>query len=67
MVMNGQIFFSWYWISSYKKCADFAMVIGNPAKIVSWVNETGDKLTFDKNKISECGGFKFHNGIVARI
>ena len=50
-----------------KNVPDFAMVIGNPAKIVSWVNETGDKLTFDKNKISECGGFKFHNGIVARI
>ena len=49
-----------------KNVPDFALVVGNPAKVVNWINERGEKLSFNKNFISKCGGFRFHDGIVER-
>ena len=40
-----------------KNVPDFALVIGNPGKIVGWVDKKGTKIKF-KNNISICG--KFH-------
>ena len=50
-----------------KNVPDFAMVIGNPARIVKWIDERGNELVFNKKLISKCGDFKFKNGIVVRI
>ncbi len=50
-----------------KDVPDFAMVAGNPAKILSWVDKKGSKLIFDKNFLSNCGDFKIKNNLVFEI
>ena len=37
-----------------KDIPDFALVVGNPARIVGWVSEAGKKLTFDKDGMAYC-------------
>lgn len=37
-----------------KDVPDFALVVGNPAKIVAWVSEGGKKMDFDKQDIVRC-------------
>ncbi len=45
-----------------KDVPDFAMIIGNPGKIVAWVDKKGSKLAFNDEGKSICGGFKIsHN------
>lgn len=50
---------------------DFAMVVGNPARIKGWFSEAGKKLEFDKNGIAFCEKsqkkYKYKNGIVSEI
>ena len=47
-----------------KNVPDFALVIGNPGKIVGWVNREGKKLVFGKNGISSCRNYFIENNIV---
>ena len=51
-----------------KDVPDFALVIGNPARVVGWVSEAGKKLVFDKEGNAYCEKSKktYHmeNGIV---
>ena len=49
-----------------KDIPDYAMVFGNPAKVVSWVNEKGDKLLFDSKNKSLCGQFELRNNILVK-
>ena len=44
-----------------KNVPDFGLIVGNPGKLVAWVNEKGDKIKFYKNGHSECKRF-FFNG-----
>lgn len=37
-----------------KDIPDFALVVGNPARIVGWVSEAGKKLKFDENGFAHC-------------
>ena len=37
-----------------KDVPDFALVVGNPAKIVGWFSEAGKKLKFDENGFAYC-------------
>ncbi|MCR4417172.1 MAG: N-acetyltransferase [Ignavibacteria bacterium] len=37
-----------------KDIPDYALVVGNPAKIVGWVSEAGVKLKFDENGYAFC-------------
>jgi UDP-2-acetamido-3-amino-2,3-dideoxy-glucuronate N-acetyltransferase len=37
-----------------KDIPDFALVVGNPARIVGWMSEAGKKLNFDKHGIAYC-------------
>lgn len=37
-----------------KDIPDFALVVGNPGRIVGWVSEAGKKLVFDKNGQAVC-------------
>lgn len=37
-----------------KDVPDFALVVGNPARIVGWVSEAGKKLKFDKDGYAVC-------------
>ncbi len=46
---------------------DFALVIGNPARIVGWVNKKGHKLVFDKQGLSSCKNFSLKNDLLLEI
>ena len=37
-----------------KDIPDYALVVGNPAKIVGWISEAGKKLNFDNQGIAFC-------------
>ena len=50
-----------------KNVPDFALVFGNPAKVVGWVNEKGHKLIFDKYGKSKCNRFSINNNLVSKI
>jgi UDP-2-acetamido-3-amino-2,3-dideoxy-glucuronate N-acetyltransferase len=51
-----------------KDVPDFALVVGNPARIVGWMSEAGQKLVFDKAGVAFCEKFgkryKLENGVV---
>lgn len=54
-----------------KDVPDFALVIGNPARIVGWVSEAGKKLEFDRDGFAFCEKskkkYKFENGRVTEV
>lgn len=54
-----------------KDVPDYALVVGNPAKIVGWVSEAAKKLVFDEKGIAFCEKsgkhYKFQNGRVFEI
>jgi UDP-2-acetamido-3-amino-2,3-dideoxy-glucuronate N-acetyltransferase len=54
-----------------KDVPDFALVVGNPAKIVGWFSEAGEKLVFDENNIAVCSRtgkkYKLSNNKVEEI
>lgn len=54
-----------------KDVPDFALVVGNPARIVGWVSEAGKKLNFDKNGFAYCEiskkSYSLKNGIVIEV
>lgn len=37
-----------------KDIPDYALVVGNPGKIIGWVSEAGKRLKFDENGITFC-------------
>jgi len=51
-----------------KDVPDFALVVGNPARIIGWFSEAGTKLIFDKDNFAFCEKskkkYKYENGIV---
>ncbi len=54
-----------------KEIADYALVVGNPAKQLGWVSEYGHRLLFDKNNIAVCPEtkqeYKLNDNKVKRI
>lgn len=54
-----------------KDVPDFAMVVGNPARIKGWFSEAGKKLEFDENGFAYCEKsrkkYKLENGLVKEI
>mgnify|MGYP001280084602 CR=1 FL=1 len=40
-----------------KDVPDHALIVGNPGRIVGWVNEKGEKLNFDNQGLSACRKF----------
>jgi len=50
-----------------KDVPNFALVRGNPGKVVGWVDEKGKKLHFDKNGKSNCNKFFKNNGRVIKL
>jgi UDP-2-acetamido-3-amino-2,3-dideoxy-glucuronate N-acetyltransferase len=38
-----------------KDVPDFALVVGNPGRIIGWMSEGGERLVFDSNGIATCG------------
>ncbi len=51
-----------------KDVPDFALVVGNPAKVKGWYSEAGKKLIFDDNGFAFCEKsgkkYKLENGLV---
>ncbi len=54
-----------------KDVPDYALVIGNPAKIIGWVSEAGKKLNFDNDGLAYCKKsnkkYKLSNGKVQEL
>tara|TARA_B100001769_G_C21978749_1_gene526297 strand:+ start:296 stop:862 length:567 start_codon:yes stop_codon:yes gene_type:complete len=50
-----------------KNIPDYALIIGNPGKLIGWVNKKGGKLEFKGDGISLCGEFKLTDNIVTKI
>jgi UDP-2-acetamido-3-amino-2,3-dideoxy-glucuronate N-acetyltransferase len=48
-----------------KDVPDFALILGNPGKIVGWVDKKGSPLEYDNNGLSQCGQFQFDGKIVS--
>lgn len=54
-----------------KNIPDYALVIGNPGRVVGWVSEAGKKLNFDKDGFAFCEKsskkYKLENGVVTEV
>lgn len=54
-----------------KDVADYALVVGNPAKQIGWVGEYGHRLVFDDQGLAVCGEskqeYRLDNKKVSRI
>ncbi len=54
-----------------KDVPDFALVVGNPARVVGWFSEAGNKLHFDKDGFAYCEKskkkYKFENNLVSEV
>ncbi|MBS3945096.1 MAG: N-acetyltransferase [Melioribacter sp.] len=54
-----------------KNVPDYALVVGNPAKIIGWMSEAGKRLQFDKEGIAFCSKsnkkYKIENNIVIDV
>jgi len=50
-----------------KDVPDYALLIGNPGKIIGWVNEKADRIKFDQFGDSFCRLFKIIDGICKKI
>jgi UDP-2-acetamido-3-amino-2,3-dideoxy-glucuronate N-acetyltransferase len=54
-----------------KDVPDFALVVGNPARIKGWYSEAGKKLDFDENGFAFCEKsgkkYKFENNLVKEV
>ncbi|HEY5123146.1 MAG TPA: N-acetyltransferase [Ignavibacteria bacterium] len=54
-----------------KDVPDFALVVGNPAKIIGWYSEGGVRLKFDKDNVAVCSKsnkkYKLENNKVVEL
>ena len=54
-----------------KDIPDFALVVGNPARIVGWMSEAGVKLSFGPDGIAHCSKsgkkYKMEKGIAVEV
>tara|TARA_Y100001958_G_C20986470_1_gene375640 strand:+ start:38 stop:619 length:582 start_codon:yes stop_codon:yes gene_type:complete len=50
-----------------KDVPDFALIVGNPGKIIGWVDKKGDQLDFKSNGKSICENFHFDGSTVSFV
>ena len=50
-----------------KSVPNHALIIGNPGRIIGWVDKKGEKIQFDNNGISNCKSFKVIDGLLEKI
>lgn len=54
-----------------KDIPDYALVIGNPGRIIGWVSEAGKRLHFDKDNLAfcekSCKKYKLENNLVIEV
>lgn len=41
-----------------KDVPDFGLVVGNPGKVIGWVNKQGSRIVFNNKGFSKCGKYK---------
>ena len=46
---------------------DFALIVGNPGRIIGWVDKKGDRLDFRSNGKSICKNFYFNGSTVSSL
>ena len=44
-----------------KDVPPFALVVGNPGKIIGWVDKLGNRLSFNKDGLSKCKKYQLNN------
>ena len=50
-----------------KDVPDYALYVGNPGKIVGWVDKKGDRLEFSESGLSLCKSYNLKNNKVELI
>jgi UDP-2-acetamido-3-amino-2,3-dideoxy-glucuronate N-acetyltransferase len=54
-----------------KNVPDFALVVGNPGRIIGWMSEAGNKLVFGEDGIAKCEKsgkkYKMENGVAKEL
>lgn len=50
-----------------KDIPDYALVVGNPGKVIGWVNKEGQLLKFDKNKFSICKKYRIEKNTLIEL
>ena len=50
-----------------KDVPDFSLFLGNPGKVVGFVNKKGDRLKFDDKGVSLCKRYKIIHNVVSEI
>ena len=50
-----------------KDVPPFALIVGNPGRIVSWVNKKGHRLNFDNNGLSDCKKYVLSNNSIRLV
>lgn len=54
-----------------KDVPDYALVVGNPARIIGWFSEGGEKLKFGENGLATCSRtqikYRLENGLVKEV
>tara|TARA_Y100001970_G_C14162673_1_gene819462 strand:+ start:178 stop:753 length:576 start_codon:yes stop_codon:yes gene_type:complete len=50
-----------------KDVPDFALVVGNPGRIIGWVDEKGNKIKFNKAGKSSCGRFILSDNVLCTL
>lgn len=54
-----------------KDVPDFALVVGNPARVTGWVSEAGQKLKFDQGGLAVCSKcakkYRLENNLVREV
>jgi len=54
-----------------KDVPDYGLVVGNPARLIGWMSEAGEKLLFDKDGFAFCKKsnkkYQLKNGIVVEV
>ena len=44
-----------------------ALIVGNPAKVIGWVDEKGIRLDFTQDGLSDCGRFRLDSGDLRKL
>ena len=48
-----------------KDVPSFGLIIGNPGKLIAWVDKKGERIKFNKSGISQCRNYFLNNNTVA--
>ena len=46
---------------------DYALVVGNPGKIVGWVDKKGNKVDLNSKNTSQCGDYRLVNNLLKYV